>query len=97
MKKQQGFYPPPYDQEIELPQHLTLYWQHFLELRRRGTQIGFGVSPITWQAIDSYLRVKSVDLEDDELDLILMADDIAVDILHKHEDKRSKINNNSNK
>lgn len=66
------------EQELYLPARppaLDYLWSIYWRLRRRNGGNGFGVTPISWQEIDAYLRHARIVLAPWEVSIIEDLDD----------------------
>ncbi len=63
-RRQRGLRAPALDTKVELEQHLVWVWNAFQQLSN-CRQVGMGVGPIPWTAIDAYATRHCIRDEDD--------------------------------
>lgn len=76
--KQTGVKPKELEDLIELPESCAQVWKWFIDLNNSRTSNGFGVNPITYSDIKSYLDLINIEIEDWELNLIKKFDNEAM-------------------
>lgn len=60
----------------DFPEELNYLWIDFWRLRRRVASTGFGVTPISWEAIDAYCRKTGRNYVPWEVQVIEALDDV---------------------
>jgi hypothetical protein len=67
-------------------------WEYFLRLNRKRTSNGFGVNPIPFSEIESFFNVNQIEYSPDEVMLIEMLDNVALEHFQKESEKNNKKN-----
>lgn len=65
-------------------------WEYFLRLNRKRTSTGFGVNPIPFSEIESFFNVNQIEYSPDEVQLIEMLDNVALEHFQKEAEKNNK-------
>lgn len=90
--KQTGVKPPALDDLVELPPEMSYVWEYFLRLNRKRTSSGFGVNPIPFSEIESFFKLNQIEYSPDEVQLIEMLDNVAMEHFQKEAEKSNKNN-----
>lgn len=77
----------------ELPKDFYYCWKIFIDLNQARTSNGFGYNPITYSEIDSYCRLMSVDLSEDEVSMIRKFDREVLKIYHEELNRKDSSKN----
>lgn len=78
MWRQTGIKPKELEDLKELPESCTQVWRWFIDLNNSRSSNGFGVNPISYSDIKSYIDLIGVNIEDWELQLIKQFDNEAM-------------------
>lgn len=69
---------------------MKFVWEYFLRLNRKRTSNGFGVNPIPFTEIESFFRLNQIEYSPDEVFLIELLDNLALDHFQKEAEKNNK-------
>lgn len=69
---------------------MKFVWEYFLRLNRKRTSNGFGVNPIPFTEIESFFRLNQIEYSPDEVFLIELLDNLALEHFQKESEKNNK-------
>lgn len=79
---------------VELPKEFYYVWKVFIDLNQARTSNGFGYNPITYTEIDSYCRLMSLELSDEEVSMLRRFDR---EVLKIYNEELERNNSSKNK
>ena len=88
--KRQGINAPELDNLIEFPNEMFQQWEFFIDLHNKRTSNGFGLNPISWEAMQSYFSLIGYQPFEWELKLISKLDAVALSAYAKEQEKQQK-------
>lgn len=77
---------------VELPEEMQYVWEYFLRLNQRRTGNGFGANPLSFTEIESFFRLNQIEYSPDEVFLIELLDNVALEHFDKEMQKNTKKN-----
>lgn len=92
MWRQTGKKPKELEELVELPEEMKFVWEYFLRLNRRRGSTGFGVNPLSFCEIESFFKLNQIEYSPDEIFLIELLDNVALDHFAKESEKNNKKN-----
>lgn len=88
--KRQGIEVPELDNTIEFPIEMQQQWEFFVDLHNKRTSNGFGLNPVSWEAMHSYFNLIGYHPMEWEIKLISKLDAIALSAYAKEQERNQK-------
>ena len=80
---------------MEFPHEMVQQWEFFIDLHNKRTSNGFGLNPISWEAMQSYFSLIQYQPWEWELKLISKLDSVALSAYAKEQERNQKKQENS--
>lgn len=88
--RQTGVTPPELENLQEFPVEMQQQWEFFVDLHNKRTSNGFGLNPISWEAMSSYFNLIQYQPWEWELKLISKLDAVALSAYAKEQERNQK-------